>query len=665
MTARRPRIYDDQDYYDSVNGGEHIGLFFAWALLRNLAASEWNEAARQLADRVKERARELRSGRLLDDHKLATIHLNDLGNAFARAYYDLYLEDYGDTLDDEAIREGSWEHFDMVVQMLDGRHAAWIAEGRKKTRPPTGGRMMRPAPPVVAGDEALVALEALDRLDLRRRSLPGPADRVLIALRKRAPDASLRELLLERAERGKVPSATTAVRALVERFDRETVLEALVRLESGKKSFASLEQLPDFVRELGQARQWKAETDLLEGVQRCRSRGLVPRCHLQLASLLLRSDLQKQVERAFIEAAVAHPDLPPRLAHFVANKFKLEPAQRAKVALPACIYRAETLDLKREFAFNFPHVLEALDELEKTGLPLEHGEGRKLVDLLHERLRQWIEQLPQLDDPYEESQELLGRLEKLFIDVPSNVAALPEMQRLWREVLFFDDPRPSPEFAFEVQGEIARLDKLVAKGMSLEEDDGRRLLDQLHGHWQRWLRALPSFPEVLDHWLPSSQGRARLVARKLQRLYAEDTPGGRVRPAEDARNEMLARVMGKEPNEGRGEREVPGRAGSPAGARAAHRSVLQRPEMQQLWAELITYLWAEPMQAGRAMRLLRAMWSAELLTEELMAEARAFLSAATSSREEHYFFHELISEGHEPHAHQLADLVRIKGSQWS
>jgi len=69
--------------------------------------------------------------------KFTNDDLNDEGNAFAQAYYDLktgkYLADYESTLGEDLeelyfVRD-SWENFDRLKPVLDRRFKEWKARG--------------------------------------------------------------------------------------------------------------------------------------------------------------------------------------------------------------------------------------------------------------------------------------------------------------------------------------------------------------------------------------------------------------------------------------------------------------------------------------------------------------------------------------------------------
>jgi hypothetical protein len=135
--------YDDASWHSGDDfpkdlpadaGATHTGMFLAWALLSGLAgeihASELPEDLERL------RSRSVTPGQFfLDvcDGKLTDEDLNDEGNGFAQAYFDLergsYLEDYDRVLVRELASQyhvaDSWENFDLLRPVLDKRLDEW------------------------------------------------------------------------------------------------------------------------------------------------------------------------------------------------------------------------------------------------------------------------------------------------------------------------------------------------------------------------------------------------------------------------------------------------------------------------------------------------------------------------------------------------------------
>ncbi|MBV8757077.1 MAG: hypothetical protein JO257_07380 [Deltaproteobacteria bacterium] len=115
-------------------GGTHIGMFVAWAVLAGVGSDdicgEHSDEAQFVAQL---RQRSITPGAFIFvlDGKFTDFVLNDEGNAFTRAYYDRYAEDYaatvgGDVADAYYI-EDSWATFDRLKPMLDQRLAEWRA----------------------------------------------------------------------------------------------------------------------------------------------------------------------------------------------------------------------------------------------------------------------------------------------------------------------------------------------------------------------------------------------------------------------------------------------------------------------------------------------------------------------------------------------------------
>ena len=119
------------------NGGTHIGMFLAWAIINHLEGSELQEDVADSLERV--RARQMTGRDFLFkecDEKFWEADLNDEANAFAKYYYteELYLKDYAL----EFAKDGptmyhvadTWENFDRIAKIITSRFTAW------KTRNP-------------------------------------------------------------------------------------------------------------------------------------------------------------------------------------------------------------------------------------------------------------------------------------------------------------------------------------------------------------------------------------------------------------------------------------------------------------------------------------------------------------------------------------------------
>lgn len=118
-------------------GSTHIGMFVAWALLAGLGGAlhvvEFPEDLQRLRERSVTPGQFVREA---CDEKLTDEDLNDVGNAFAAAYFapdeGQYLADY------ELVLGGpfptlyhvpdTWEGFDALRPVLDRRFDEWRRE---------------------------------------------------------------------------------------------------------------------------------------------------------------------------------------------------------------------------------------------------------------------------------------------------------------------------------------------------------------------------------------------------------------------------------------------------------------------------------------------------------------------------------------------------------
>lgn len=146
-------------------GSTHIGIFFAWALLKGLgAARHHNFDFGRLQRREFTGPAFLRrycDGKLLDAEDLAPV-----GAAFAASYYPGYMLDYlrvfgidANSAPDVLARvPDTWASFDRVSAMLDERLAGWLRTAGASFAPP-----VPPAPwagPPPAGPAATFAAGA-------------------------------------------------------------------------------------------------------------------------------------------------------------------------------------------------------------------------------------------------------------------------------------------------------------------------------------------------------------------------------------------------------------------------------------------------------------------------------------------------------------------------
>lgn len=130
--------YDDAswhyggDFPDGLppeNGATHIGMFLAWAIMRDLVGELHREESQESLAKVK--ARQMTGAEFLIrecDEKFTDEDLGDEGNAFARQYYKAqYFDDYCDVHVAYEV-EDSWDNFDVIRPKLDERFDAWRAQ---------------------------------------------------------------------------------------------------------------------------------------------------------------------------------------------------------------------------------------------------------------------------------------------------------------------------------------------------------------------------------------------------------------------------------------------------------------------------------------------------------------------------------------------------------
>jgi hypothetical protein len=131
--------YDDASWHyggdypkdlPSEAGATHIGMFLAWAILRDLVGDLHREDSIDSLERVRARQMTGRDFLLKEcDEKFTDEDLNELGNEFALSYYEQkYLTDYCETsVEGETAYHvaDTWQHFDRLAPVLDERLAEW------------------------------------------------------------------------------------------------------------------------------------------------------------------------------------------------------------------------------------------------------------------------------------------------------------------------------------------------------------------------------------------------------------------------------------------------------------------------------------------------------------------------------------------------------------
>ncbi len=122
-------------------GGTHIGLYLAWIIQRDLGSATLRKYTRDSLPLLRQRkitGRELLFTEL--DEKLFGTLLSKVGRKFTRDYYETgcYIDDYdevlGGTLPTIYHVEDSWDNYDKLAPVIDGRFARW----QQGVAPPPG-----------------------------------------------------------------------------------------------------------------------------------------------------------------------------------------------------------------------------------------------------------------------------------------------------------------------------------------------------------------------------------------------------------------------------------------------------------------------------------------------------------------------------------------------
>lgn len=118
------------------NGGTHIGMFLAWAVLHDLEGDLHREHSQASLQSLRKRCMTGREFLFKEcDEKFWEEDLNDLGNAFASWYYNgeddtcSYIADYervlGEELESLYHVEDTWQNYDKLARVLDQRFEEW------------------------------------------------------------------------------------------------------------------------------------------------------------------------------------------------------------------------------------------------------------------------------------------------------------------------------------------------------------------------------------------------------------------------------------------------------------------------------------------------------------------------------------------------------------
>jgi hypothetical protein len=117
------------------NGGTHIGMFLAWAILHGLESEFHREESSASLSAV--RARQMTGRQFLFkecDEKFWDEDLSDDGNAFAKEYYNVtdeqgcrYLEDFYSAFPSVPAYhvEDTWQNYDKIAPLISRRFEEW------------------------------------------------------------------------------------------------------------------------------------------------------------------------------------------------------------------------------------------------------------------------------------------------------------------------------------------------------------------------------------------------------------------------------------------------------------------------------------------------------------------------------------------------------------
>ena len=120
------------------NGGTHIGIFLAWAILHDMLSDELRADAGDDVTAVRERRMTGRTFLFRHlDGVLSADDLNADGNAFAKHYYRKYMVDFARFVQRQFPTayhiDDRWKNYDVIAKILDRRYAEWrTAAGEEK-----------------------------------------------------------------------------------------------------------------------------------------------------------------------------------------------------------------------------------------------------------------------------------------------------------------------------------------------------------------------------------------------------------------------------------------------------------------------------------------------------------------------------------------------------
>jgi hypothetical protein len=122
------------------NGGTHIGIFLAWAIIHHLEGALHREESQLALAAVRERRMTGREFLFQEcDEKFWEEDLNDEGNEFTAWYYDTddgYFGDYERVLSAglETLYHvaDTWDNYDKLSPVIDSRFAEWRAQAGRK-----------------------------------------------------------------------------------------------------------------------------------------------------------------------------------------------------------------------------------------------------------------------------------------------------------------------------------------------------------------------------------------------------------------------------------------------------------------------------------------------------------------------------------------------------